>query len=126
MACHAGIVVTTTTPGNTTVVLNGKQRAFSFRCDVDTSEVPIIQWTFTSALSSMTLQISNGIESLDPANYSVTMFPNQRMSNLTVNNLRFQDAGVYTCIATTGEQSDYASSTLTIFGKPCVTTMCQT
>ena len=71
---------------------------------------------FTSTLSSVTVQVSNGLGSLDPA-YSVSTSPTEQVSNLTINNLRLQDAGVYTCIASTGEQNDQASSTLTILGE---------
>ena len=77
--------------------------------------MPNLLWMFTSTFSQVTRVLSNAAGSLDSA-YSVT-FPDQRSTNLTINNVQLQDDGVYTCIATIGDISEQASSRLSILGR---------
>ena len=110
----SGSVIATITPGNSTLILAGGQQDFFFQCNVQSVEMPSILWTLTSTFSQVTRTISNAAGSLDSA-YSVT-FPNQQSSNLTINNVQLQNDGVYTCVATTGDLTDQASSRLSILG----------
>ena len=112
---YTGNITATMIPGNTTVVLSGEQHSFQLQCDVQSSEIPIILWTFTSTFSLVTFQISNAVGSLD-SRYSVT-FPNQRSSILTINNLYLQNHGMYTCLAIAGSLNSQVSSTLSVLGK---------
>ena len=63
----------------------------------------------------MSRQLSNGIDSLDPA-YTVVLSASRNSSVLTINNVGVQNDGIYTCTATIGENSDQASSRITIQG----------
>ena len=95
-------------------MLTGGQYSFQLRCDVQSSEIPSILWTFTNTFSQVTFQISNAAGSLD-SRYSVT-FPSQKSSILTINNVQLENHGVYTCFARTGQLNSQASSTLSILG----------
>ena len=110
----AGNVTAFIEPGNTTAVWTGNPFNLQFQCDVQSSEIPSILWTFTNMTSKRTFQISSATGSLD-SRYSVT-FPNQWNSILTLNDVRLKNHGVYTCLATIGQLSSQASSTLSIQG----------
>ena len=110
----AGNITAFIVPGNTTAVWTGNPFNLQFPCDVQSSEIPSILWTFTNITSKRTFQISSATGSLD-SRYSVT-FPNQRNSILIINNVQLKNNGVYTCLATIGQLSSQASSTLSIQG----------
>ena len=104
-------------PAKTTAVLNGEHIIVQFRCDVQTTDIPSILWSYTNTTSQRDVQISNAAGSVD-SGYFVT-FPNQRSSILMINNVTLHYHGVYACLAMTGLSSSQASSTLYVFSKKC-------
>ena len=115
MCCAAGNITALIEPANTTVVWMGDTLNLQFQCNVWSSEIPSILWTFTNMTSKRTLQLSSAAGSLDPR-YLVT-FPTQRSSILTITDVRLPNHGLYTCLATTGQLISQASSTLSVQSK---------
>ena len=93
----------------------GETLNLQFQCNVWSSEIPSIIWTFTNMTSKRIFQISSAAGSLD-SRYLVT-FPTQWNSILTITDVRLTNHGIYTCLATTGQLSSQASSTLSIQSK---------
>ena len=84
-----------------------------FRCSVRSSRVTTFEWTFTSTSSnpnnpSTLRQIANEVGSLD-VKYSVVS--SDYTSILTIDDVRFSDAGNYTCIASIGDRIKPIAST---------------
>ena len=105
-------------PGNTTVTLTTEQQSgtFTLQCDVQSTDTPSIHWTFTNTFASITRQLSNPAGSLYPSLYTVTP-SGEQSSTLVISNLQFSDSGVYSCLASTSDASDDASTTLSILGE---------
>ena len=105
-------------PGNTTVTLTTEQQSgtFTLQCDVQSTDTPSIHWTFTNTFASITRQLSNPAGSLYPSLYTVTP-SGEQSSTLVINSLQFSDSGVYSCLASTSDASDDASTTLSILGE---------
>ena len=115
LSAAAGNVTALIEPANSTAVWMGETLNLQFQCNVSSSEIPSILWTFTNMTSKRTFQLTSAAGTLD-SRYLVT-FPTQRISILTITDVRLPNHGLYTCLATTGQLSSQASSTLSIQSK---------
>lgn len=93
-----------------------------FHCSVRASRVTNFEWTFSSkshpsSTQSSLHQISNELGSVD-IKYSV--LSTDYASTLTIDDVQFSDAGIYTCIASIGGTLNpiAASAHLIVEGKP--------